>query len=435
MHRVRMSVAHFPTHGWLPSVLAVEPISAERLVEPRLLETIPPDLAVRRVGALPSRFTRRLGFGGIAFRSMPALYAAGCDLLKRTPFDLVYFSTTAFPVMALGPIWKWRFGVPFVVDMQDPWVNDYYSIPGHKKPPNHQLAGRLHRLFERWTMRHVGGMIAVSDDYIATLKRRYPWLATVPAATVPFGGSSADFDVLQRRREPNRFFTPRDGNLNGVYVGRGGADMGTALRIMFGALRRGLVEQPTVFSRVRLHFVGTDYAPPERAQKSVEAVAAAFGVASHVIEDPRRIPYFEALQLLLDADFLLVPGSDDPQYTASKIFPYILAGRPLLGVFHDRSSVCDILEATRKGNLVRFRGDTLIESATDAALRAWTTMLADPRSAVVPGQAAFTPHSAKQKTKEQVTLFNRVVADQAAVPRKGLAPLRRLWKSASSQDA
>jgi hypothetical protein len=430
-----MSVAHFPAHGWCPTVLAVEPNSAERLVEPRLLETIPDDLAVRRVVALPSRFTRRLGFGGIAFRAWPALYAAGSDLLKRSPFDLVYFSTTAFPVMALGPIWKKRFGVPFVLDLQDPWVNDYYDQAGRTGPPKYQIAARLHRALEPWTMRHVSGLVAVSDDYITTLRRRYPWLAKIPAATVPFGGSADDFDVLKRRREPNRFFKSGDGYLHGVYVGRGGADMAMALRIIFGALRRGLDERPTLFSRVKLHFVGTDYAPPDRAQKSVESVAAEFGVASCIAEDPHRIPYFEALQLLVDADFLVVPGSDDPQYTASKIFPYLLADRPLLSVFHHRSSVCDILDSTRPGSLVRFGGDQSSGSTTEAAYEAWSALLAVPRGAVSTDQVSFTPHSANQKAKEQVELFDQVIADQADAWGKGSADSRRLLKSASRQNA
>jgi hypothetical protein len=239
----------------------------------------------------------------------------------------------------------------------------------------------------------------------------------VPAATVPFGGSAADFDVLRQRREPNRFFEPGDGHVHGVYVGRGGADMGTALRIIFGALRRGLAEQPALFSRIRLHFVGTDYAPSELAQKTVEAVAAEFEVSSQVVEDPRRVPYFEALQLLVDADFLLVPGSDDPQYTASKIFPYLLAGRPILGVFHDRSSVCDIIEATRTDSLVRFGDDGSSESATETALHAWTRLLAISPNPIVTDQVSFAPHSANQKTIEQVALFNRVIAGQAVTSR------------------
>jgi len=125
--------------------------------------------------------------------------------------------------------------------------------------------------------------------------------------------------------------------------------MAVALRTAFGALRLGLDLAPEVFGKVQLHFIGTDYAPAHLAKKTMEPVAREFQLDRRVHEWPVRIPYFEALRLLLDADFLLVPGSDDPNYTASKIYPYILAEKPLLGIFHPSSSVCDVLQETRAG--------------------------------------------------------------------------------------
>jgi len=63
-------------------------------------------------------------------------------------------------------------------------------------------------------------------------------------------------------------------------------------------------------------------------------------------EQPRRIPYLASLQVMIDSHALLLVGSDEPHYTPSKVFPYVLAERPLLAVFHEDSSVVRILGET-----------------------------------------------------------------------------------------
>jgi hypothetical protein len=50
----------------------------------------------------------------------------------------------------------------------------------------------------------------------------------------------------------------------------------------------------------------------------------------------------EALNVLIQSDGLLVLGSDEPQYTASRIFSKLLAQRPMLGLCHPASCVCSI---------------------------------------------------------------------------------------------
>ena len=59
----------------------------------------------------------------LGLRALAGLSALGSRLLARRPFDVVFFSTTVFPAMALGPIWKRRFRIPYALDFQDPWGN------------------------------------------------------------------------------------------------------------------------------------------------------------------------------------------------------------------------------------------------------------------------------------------------------------------------
>jgi hypothetical protein len=130
--------------------------------------------------------------------------------------------------------------------------------------------------------------------------------------------------------------------------------MRETVRALFGAVRLGLARAPGLFKRLRLHFVGTSYSPNAASQSEIIALAREIGIEHLVTERPSRVSYLDALQLLLDSHALPVLGSDEPHYTASKLFPYILAERPLLTIFHEDSNVVDILRQTQAGQLVTY---------------------------------------------------------------------------------
>jgi Glycosyl transferase 4-like domain len=413
MQRVRMSLPHFAEFGWEPTVLAAESDETAQ-ADSLLCETIPADVPVERVGTIPSLASRFVGARSSAVRAIPALYLAGSRLLGSRRFDLVYFSTSIFLAMPLGRLWKRRFGVPYVLDFQDPWLSDYYEThPESAPPPKYGVARRLHAALEPWTLKEADGIIAVSPDYIATLHRRYPWLLDRPSMTLPFGASQADFDFIDRRPQPNHDFRPGSGRVHGVYAGRGGDDLSTALDILFRALSIGLEAEPALFAPVALHFIGTDYAERERARKTVEPRAERAGVGSHVREDTTRRPYFETLQLLKEADFLMIAGSDDPAYTASKLYPYILARKPLLAVVHERSTVADILRETRAGSLVTFPSAASEDLRAAAACRAatcWRDLLAALPCRPDTDWLRFERYTAREMTRRQCALFDEVTA-------------------------
>ena len=409
VHRIRVAMPYLREFGWDAVVLAVQPDFVEGVREPLLEKSLPPDVSVVRTKALSIPWTRRLGIGNLGIRAFPFLYQAGREIIRKRNVDLVYFSTTVFTAMPLGRLWKRRFGIPFVLDMQDPWASDYYKTrPASERSPKYRAAERMHRILEPWTMKRVDGIVSVSRGYIRTLEDRYPWLAGKPTTVLPFGGAEEDFCAVRKQPQQNGFFDPHDGFIHGVYVGRGGHDMAHALRIIFRALKRGIETCPDLFSKVRLHFVGTDYACGDRARKTIEPVARECGVADRIQEWPLRIPYFQGLQLFLDSDFLVAPGSDDPQYTASKIYPYILARKPLLAVFHEASGVCDVLRATRAGELLSFNPEHPLETDIEHLLNIWSGILRKLPFKPLTDWTAFQPFTARRMAQSQCCLFDAV---------------------------
>jgi glycosyltransferase involved in cell wall biosynthesis len=412
--RVRMALPYLAENRWQAEVLTVAPQFVEAPLDPDLAEALPPELIVHRVNALPQRWTRRLGWGSLAARAYPFLKRRGAELLAGGRFDLAFFSTSQFGVLSLAPVWKKKSGVPYVLDFHDEWVSDYYQRHRAVPPPGgalkYAVSHALARRQEGGVVRQAAQIVSVSERYNLNLRARHPELDDGKMHVLPFGGAETDFELFKTRRFAQTFFRPNAG-INWVYVGRGGPAMRLAASAFFLALRRALAAGIVDKTNLRLHFIGTDYATGARARPTFAPIAREFGLESMVREETARVPHFTALQCLRDADAIIVPGSDDPGYTASKIFPCILARRPMLAIFHRDSSCIRILEETGAGTPVPF--DAEDDSATLAArvyLRWFSARAFDRTPALSP--RVFDPYSARAMTRRLAAVFNAACAKE-----------------------
>jgi hypothetical protein len=409
--RVRMSLPHLSEFGWEAQVLAVEPEGVEGFLDPDLPLTLPPEVPVARVRAVPPWLTRKLGFGGLWLRAGRAVAAAGAALLRRERFDLVYFSTTIFSAMTLGPRWKRRFGMPYVIDLQDPWVSDYYARTGTRPPGGrirYGLAQWRARRSEPGVVRDAGQVIAVSPAYVAALRDRYPDVPAERYTVLPFAAAEADFRIVAQNRIGHGVFDPADGLSHWVYLGRGGPDLAPALRGLFAAFAELRQVDPAA-QRVRMHFIGTSYAAKGLATESVRPLAVEYGLGDCVSEQTDRLPYLKGVSLLRAADTILVVGSDDPSYTASKVYPCVLARRPLLSVLHEKSPAAAILSACRAGAVVPFASG---EETTALAgrLKPVLAKLLNTSEERETDWTAFAPYTAREMTRTQCRVFDAALA-------------------------
>jgi len=344
MQRIRMSLPYFKQFDWAADVVVVDDKYSEMIKDELLLQSIPPNVNIYKVDALSKKITSKVGLGSLALRSMWYYLKTVNRLLKATKYDLIYFSTTQFPVTILGSYWKRKFKVPYIIDIQDPWHSEYYQDkPKNQRPSKYWFSYRLNKYLEPIAMKQVGGLISVSDGYIDDLKNRYPIIKNIPAITIPFGAFKPD---LQIAADSKSIFKPllNPAFKNIVYVGRGGADMQPALNTIFKALKSCLDKNPHLFQYIRLYFIGTSYAPAGLGKPTILPIANEYGVEQNVIEITDRISYYHTLATLQQADALLMPGSDDPQYTASKIYPYLLTNKPLLAVFNSKSPALNVFK-------------------------------------------------------------------------------------------
>lgn len=344
MQRIRMSLPYFAACGWDAEVVTIDEQYADLAKDELLLQSLSPGLKVHKVKALSKTLTSKIGLGSIAIRSLWYYRKTVNRLLKDNKFDLIYFSTTQFPVCILGAYWKKRFGIPYVIDMQDPWHSDYYiNKPKSEQPPKYWFAYRLNKYLEPIAIKNTDGLISVSSAYIDELKSRYPVIQHAPEATITFGAFEPD---LQIAKDNQKLFTSllNDRFVNVVYIGRGGKDMHKAISPVFEVLKTGLNINKELFNKIKLYFIGTSYAPAGQGIATILPLAKQYGIEEHVVEITDRISYYQTLLTLQQADALFIPGSDDPKYTASKIFPYLLTRKPILAIFNAASSAIPIMQ-------------------------------------------------------------------------------------------
>ncbi|MDX1996481.1 MAG: glycosyltransferase [Thermoanaerobaculia bacterium] len=354
-HRARLLVPHLPAHGWDVTLLTVDPSGYEGRLDPDLATLNPSAPRTVRVQPLPVRWTRPLGLGDLGLRALPSLARTGARLLEHEPHDAVLITIYPTYPAILGPRWRRRFGVPFVLDYQDPWVGAWGSTTG---PAGHvDWKSRATRRVAEWleprVLRSADGLTAVSAATLDEALARSPGLLRPPTLELPIGGESADFAVLAERPRPNPWFDPNDGCLHLVYAG-------TLLPLGFETLRallRAVAElrdrDPELAARLRLHFFGTSNQTTTNAAPRVLPLATELGVVDWVTEHPPRLDYLDALTVQTQATALLLLGSSERHYTASKLYPALLARRPVLALYHEASTVVATLRRAARPPSVR----------------------------------------------------------------------------------
>jgi hypothetical protein len=406
--RIRMSLPYFKANGWQVEVITVNPKHSDINKDEFLLKSVPADIKIHQIEAFSKKWTSKFGLGSLALRSLWFYKKYVNQLLKKQHFDLIYLSTTQFPVCILGAYWKRKFNISYVIDMQDPWHSTYYEDkPKAEKPPKYWFSYRLNKYLEPIAMKKVDGIVSVSQGYVDTLKGRYKRINEIPIKVITFGAYQPDMDLVQANPTLfNQLYTVDKAIFNLVYIGRGGEDMKEAVALLFSSFNQGLNENRELFSKLRIYFIGTSYAPAGKGQSSILPIAKTFALDNYVTEITDRVPFYDGINALLNSNALAIIGSNDKQYTASKLYPYILAKKPLIALFHPESSATNIIKTCKAGEVF-----SILDGSEEniSNLKKYLELLLLEKIKVETDWNEFAKYSAENMTKEQCELFNKVI--------------------------
>jgi len=420
-HRVRLLAPHLEQYGWQPTVLTVDPSGYEGELDKELADWTAPSVRVVRARAWSPRLTRMVGIGDLGLRSFWGLHRAASALLRAERFDAIFI--TIFPAYTalLGRMLSRRFNVPFVLDYQDPWVNAWGKSVGGGVNGRVDLKSRASRALAEWlepfAVRQARAITAVSAGTYEPILARNPAIRPITEA-IPIGAEPADFVDRRREHSSPAPFDARDGRVHVCYIGTILPLGFETLRALLSAVRLVRDRRPDLYGRLRLHFFGTTNQSMATTELRVLPLARETGIGDVVTEEPSRVPYSTAVRIQQAASALLALGSSEPHYTASKIYPMLLAQRPLLAVYHEKSSGADALRRVAHPPSVRlivYSDEQRAESKVEEIYAGLVGLIEQPRWSDADVDAgARREFFASTLAGRFATVFDRVIDRQVA---------------------
>src|SRR5207248_221125 len=160
----------------------------------------------------------------------------------------------------IGRRLKHRFGIPFVLDYQDPWVGAWGETVGGAADGSPDWKSRATRRIAEWFEPRVvaaaDALSAVSDGTLDDVMGRLPGAAHKRRAAIPIGWDVDDW-TLADGTASCLDFDPADGRLHLSYVGTLLPLGGPVFDVLFAALARLRASAPGVYASVRVHLYGT----------------------------------------------------------------------------------------------------------------------------------------------------------------------------------
>ena len=373
VHRPRLLARHLRAFGFEPIVVSIEPRFYEEPLDPELLHLLPDSVRVVRTRALPTRPLRIVG--DISLRAFWHLYRSISRLAQRGRVDLLLVTIPPNYASLLGPLIKRRFGIPYVIDYQDPWV--YPMTEAEQGSPKARATHWLARRLEPLALRHVDGLTSVAPAYLDGVFARHPRLRALPWVTMPIGGEPADHEFVERtqRRSAVLSLPGLQGKRVVVYAGAVLPRARQTVETLFRACALLRSRRPELADAARFVFVGTGARASDPSSGQVLPIAARNGVADLVVEVANRQPYLEVLAVLHRAHGIMILGSSEPHYTPSKVFQALHARRPILAILHQASTAVDLLRGIAGVELVAFSEDHPVTDCVHEITKALARML------------------------------------------------------------
>lgn len=391
--------------GWQIGVAAV---NCDGLGLPRnenLLQRMAKYCELRIANPLPAKWLGRLGIRSLALRSGRALDRLVRSWHAEQSFDLVFVSNTEFGLWPLAADWDRDLGLPYVLDWQDPWFTNYYSERPNLVPPGGRLKYGLMRAFAKMreprVARGAAAHICVSSHYARMLTARYEAIPASLFSLIPF--SSGDTD------SQNASFVGPSLFRYWAYAGVCGDVMKFSLTALFRAVAKQRAITPNLFQGLKLRFVGTSYATDLRARPSVLPLANACGVQDLVEESTQRIPVDAVREFLMGAEALLIPGTDDPAYVASKLQSCLNIPKPILAIAHADSDMVAALAEQAGVVTCKFSdtGPASMDQLVDQLCRTWLSL---PIASLPLAPRRCIASSPASMTSQLVAAFERAIS-------------------------
>ena len=368
VHRSRLWSQHLHEFGWQPLIVTTHWRYYEEALDWRLCKLLDTDLTVIRTRAAPVKPLRIVGDIGVRgfFWHLIELRR----LFRENLIDFLHITVPSFYSAMLGEALYRKQPIPFGIDYIDPWVHVW---PEAEHFPSKAWASlQLGKMLEPKAVRHASLITGVAEGYYAGVLERNPHLQTqAVTAAMPYGNSSRDYELIPTESQQAYLFDPDDGAFHIVYAGAMLPKAYEVLDRLLAALAHMRTAQPDVFSRLRVHFVGTGKSPDDPSGYNIMPHVSKFGLQDSVTEHPQRVPYTDILSHLIKASAILILGSTEPHYSPSKVYQSVEARRPIFALLHPDRTARRVIERSKAGTVVTVDDKSLSAPALAERLAAF----------------------------------------------------------------
>jgi len=286
----------------------------------------------------------------------PWAVRAARRLHSERPFDVVLASGPPFTAFRVASKVSRRLRVPWVADVRDPLVGNYFFAPATP------LHARYLRGFERAVALGAARTVAATHEIAADIATRNPEVAR-RITTITNGFDPADFPGTREGRDPEHFTISYVGSFQGPI----------RPDTFLGGIERARAVDPQLARDLRVRFVG-----PKPSGLS--------GGAASLVEATGYVPHGEAVREMEAADVLLLVLGDLPHLRGvltGKLPEYLGARRPVLALVPE-GAARDALERTGAAQIVAPDDPEGVAQAVLRLHRAWKDgSLPEPDPAVV----------------------------------------------------
>ena len=395
IQRTLRFVQHLPLLGWQPLVLSAHPLAYEKTGED-LLQDVPAGTVVRRALALDT--ARHLQLGGRYFEWMArpdrwiswkfAAIRTGLQLIEAYKPDVIWSTYPIATAHVIASRLHRKTGIPWVADFRDPMAHD--GFPADPRTWQSYLAIEADAIAQAHTS------IFTTPGAARMYQQRYP-------------GAAGRMVVLENGYDEESFLTAESTRSP---VAKTPTDKVQPLVLLHSGIIYPLERDPTqLFVALgRLKHAGLLVAGELcirfRAavhEDLLKALAKTCDVQD-MIELLPAITYLDALAEMMAVDALLVmQASNCNAQIPAKIYEYLRAGKPILGLTDPEGDTAVVLQQAGIHSVAHL--DSADEITTE--LLAFMAALKEAR-AELPNPVAVHSASRKGRAESFVQLLNQV---------------------------
>jgi glycosyltransferase involved in cell wall biosynthesis len=400
IQRTLRFVQHLPPLGWQPLVLSVAPRAYERTSDD-LLADVPAGTVVRRAFALDT--ARHLQIAGryLGWMARPDRWISwkfagvreGLKLIREFKPAAIWSTYPIATAHVIASTLHRKTGLPWIADFRDPMAQDDY-------PADLRTRSNFQAI-EADAAAHARYCVFTTPGAAQMYRQRYPAAAS-RIVVLENGYDEESFASLPVEPATKARRSPSDGPLVMLHSGivYPSERDPTQLFMALGRLHKDGALTP---EDLRIRFRASVH------DDFLRDVARTHG-ALDFLELCPAIPYREALAEMMACDALLVmQASNCNAQIPAKIYEYLRAGKPILGLTDPDGDTAHIMRQAGLGDIVR------LDSADEIAALL-PTLVSDWRAgkAVLPQPLAVQQASRSGRSKALVALMAQCIANVAA---------------------